>query len=94
MVIEHDLDIIKMADHLIDLGPDGGRDGGMLVGEGTPEQIAKLNTPTGLALKETAESTNRDHLQSRLTSKYTRKVKHHDIVVKNALTHNLKKCRC
>ena len=94
LVIEHDLDIIKMADHLIDLGPDGGRDGRIVVGEGTPEQIAKLNTPTGLALKETLESKNRDYLQSRLSSKYNRKVRHQDIVVKNASTHNLKKCRC
>ena len=41
IVIEHDLDIIKMADHIIDLGPEGGEEGGVIVGEGTPEQIVK-----------------------------------------------------
>ncbi|MFC9688962.1 excinuclease ABC subunit UvrA [Kribbella sp. NPDC056951] len=40
LVIEHNLDVIKTADWIIDLGPDGGRRGGTLVGEGTPEEIA------------------------------------------------------
>src|SRR4029079_17096391 len=40
LVIEHTLDVIKTADWLIDLGPDGGRRGGTLVAEGTPEQAA------------------------------------------------------
>ncbi|GAA0585192.1 excinuclease ABC subunit UvrA [Kribbella sandramycini] len=40
LVIEHNLDVIKTADWIIDLGPDGGRKGGTLVGEGTPEEIA------------------------------------------------------
>jgi excinuclease ABC subunit A len=40
LVIEHNLDVIKTADWLIDLGPDGGRRGGTLVAEGTPEQVA------------------------------------------------------
>ena len=90
LVIEHDLDIVKMADHLIDLGPNGGRDGGTLVGEGTPEQLAKLDTPTGSALKEVLAPVIHGHLHPKLTANYSRKVKHKDIVVKNALTHNLK----
>ena len=40
LVIEHNLDVIKTADHLIDLGPEGGSGGGMVVAEGTPEEIA------------------------------------------------------
>ncbi|MBM3304447.1 MAG: excinuclease ABC subunit A [Candidatus Aminicenantes bacterium] len=40
VVIEHNLDVIKSADHVIDLGPEGGRDGGRLVAQGTPEQVA------------------------------------------------------
>jgi excinuclease ABC subunit A len=40
LVIEHNLDVIKMADHVIDLGPEGGDRGGTLVVAGTPEQVA------------------------------------------------------
>ena len=39
VVIEHNLDVIKLADHIIDMGPDGGRKGGHLVASGTPEEI-------------------------------------------------------
>jgi excinuclease ABC subunit A len=41
VVIEHNLDVIKTADWLIDLGPEGGVKGGEIVAEGTPEQVAK-----------------------------------------------------
>lgn len=44
LVIEHNLDIIKMADHLVDVGPEGGRDGGMIVCAGTPEQLIAKHT--------------------------------------------------
>ena len=52
LVIEHNLDVVKTADWVIDLGPEGGRRGGRVVGEGTPEQIAQLDTATGTVLKE------------------------------------------
>ncbi|GAB3922492.1 excinuclease ABC subunit UvrA [Kribbella albertanoniae] len=53
LVIEHNLDVIKTADWIIDLGPDGGRRGGTLVGEGTPEEIAANPASyTGEFLKE------------------------------------------
>ena len=42
VVIEHNLDMIKVADHIIDLGPEGGEGGGLIVAEGTPEEIAKV----------------------------------------------------
>ena len=42
LVIEHNLDVIKTADHIIDLGPEGGDQGGFLVAQGTPEQVAKV----------------------------------------------------
>ena len=41
VVIEHNLDVIKTADYLIDLGPDGGEGGGRVVAEGTPEEVAR-----------------------------------------------------
>ncbi len=53
LVIEHNLDVIKVADHIIDLGPDGGVNGGTVVAEGTPEEVAKnKNSYTGEWLKK------------------------------------------
>jgi excinuclease ABC subunit A len=42
IVIEHNLDVIKTADHIIDLGPEGGDEGGKVVGTGTPEEISRI----------------------------------------------------
>jgi len=53
VVIEHNLDVIKTADHIIDLGPEGGDKGGYVVGTGTPEEIAEEEgSYTGEFLKE------------------------------------------
>ncbi len=41
LVIEHNLDIVKVADHIIDIGPEGGKGGGMIIAEGTPEHVVK-----------------------------------------------------
>lgn len=46
IVIEHNMDVIKSADYIIDLGPGGGRDGGKIVATGMPEDIVKIKTPT------------------------------------------------
>ena len=52
IVIEHNLDVIKVADHIIDLGPEGGDKGGTIVAEGTPENVAKVKESyTGQFLK-------------------------------------------
>lgn len=53
LIIEHNLDLIKTVDHIIDLGPQGGDEGGMIIAEGTPEEIAKCkDSYTGIYLKK------------------------------------------
>ena len=57
VVIEHNLDVIKTADWVIDLGPEGGDDGGTIVAEGTPEQVSKVRgSYTGMFLKKMLKS--------------------------------------
>lgn len=51
IVIEHNLDVIKCADHIIDVGPEGGRDGGQILSTGTPEEIALTSSHTAKFLK-------------------------------------------
>ncbi len=56
LVIEHNLDVIKVADHIIDLGPFGGDKGGEIVASGTPEEIAEVKESlTGKFLKKKLE---------------------------------------
>ena len=57
VVIEHNLDVIKTADHIIDLGPEGGSGGGTIVATGTPEEVAACpESYTGQYLKRMLES--------------------------------------
>ncbi|MEG0381007.1 MAG: excinuclease ABC subunit UvrA, partial [Kurthia sp.] len=56
LVIEHNLDVIKTVDYIIDLGPEGGDKGGMIVATGTPEEVAKVSKSyTGRYLKPILE---------------------------------------
>jgi excinuclease ABC subunit A len=56
LVIEHNLDVIKTADYIIDLGPEGGNGGGTIVCQGTPEEVANVkNSYTGQFLKKVLE---------------------------------------
>ena len=53
VVIEHNLDVIKTADHIIDMGPEGGINGGQIIAEGTPEKVSMVKTSyTGKFIKE------------------------------------------
>jgi excinuclease ABC subunit A len=53
VIIEHNLDVIKYCDYIIDLGPEGGEEGGWIVAEGTPEEIAGVRqSHTGRYLKK------------------------------------------
>ena len=57
IIIEHNLEVIKCADHLIDLGPEGGQGGGQVIATGTPEQVAKVEASyTGAYLKTLLKS--------------------------------------
>jgi excinuclease ABC subunit A len=70
VVVEHNLDVIKCADHIIDLGPEGGEGGGNIVAEGTPEEIAACaDSLTGRFL---AEEFARSHKLERQSDKTAR----------------------
>ncbi len=58
VIIEHNMDVIKMMDHIIDIGYEGGRGGGMVVAIGTPEEVAKdKKSYTAKFLKKELENT-------------------------------------
>ncbi|MDE6165420.1 MAG: excinuclease ABC subunit UvrA, partial [Muribaculaceae bacterium] len=56
VVIEHNLDVVKQADYVIDMGPGGGREGGYIVATGTPEKVAEGDSPTAPFLREELQS--------------------------------------
>ena len=57
LVIEHNLDVIKIADYIIDLGPEGGDQGGQVIALGTPEEVSKNSKSyTGYYLKDILKS--------------------------------------
>ncbi len=72
VVIEHNLDVIKTADRLIDMGPEGGEEGGMLVASGTPEQVAAVEAShTGRFLRELVTPAASNGAPPRVTRKRT-----------------------
>lgn len=94
VVIEHNLDVIKTADWIIDLGPEGGRNGGRVIATGTPERIAKSKTSyTGQVLRDLFASMRGDS-QSSSSKKSTparlRSKRRKTISVVGAKQHNLK----
>ncbi len=64
LVIEHNLDVIKSADHVIDLGPEGGAGGGQILAEGTPEEVAQVKASyTGQYLKQMLSKSRRERVR-------------------------------
>lgn len=60
VIVEHNLDIIKNADYIIDMGPGGGKDGGRIMATGTPEEVALTDSPTSAFIKEELEHGKRN----------------------------------
>jgi excinuclease ABC subunit A len=90
LVIEHNLDVIKSADWILDLGPEAGKHGGQLVAQGPPETVAKLDTPTARFLKQALSGTA--SLQARSSSSPQSQISNlkSQISLKGARHHNLK----
>ncbi len=87
LIIEHNMDLVKTADWVIEMGPGAGVHGGQVVAQGTPEALAKLGTPTGKALKEALHP-----VYKYKTAKKTRPVSANEspIVVEGASQNNLR----
>ncbi len=101
LVVEHNLDVVKTADWIIDLGPEGGENGGRVIGTGTPEQIVDCaESYTGRALKPILErdrASSKKRTNGRLAPKKTKTTASRNgngaiksIVVQGAQQHNLK----
>lgn len=98
LVIEHNMDVVKTADWIIDIGPDGGEAGGEIVATGTPEQIAHLDTPTGHAVHEALHRNPAEkiahaienHKHNRLRKKERTETEIREITVLGAEQNNLK----
>ncbi|HYX66223.1 MAG TPA: excinuclease ABC subunit UvrA, partial [Burkholderiales bacterium] len=91
IVIEHNLDVIRSADWILDLGPEGGAAGGELVCEGTPAQVrAHPSSHTGKALREYEQKIGTDHVFSREAKEPAGRYLGNAIRIHNAREHNLK----
>ena len=93
IIIEHNLDVIRSADWIIDLGPEGGEAGGLLIAEGTPEQVREHPTShTALALREYEAVMNKVHgvQEPRPKAWRTRPTFSNDIQIVNAKENNLR----
>jgi len=98
VVIEHNMDVVKTADWVIDLGPEGGAGGGEIIATGKPEAIAKMDTPSGHAIHEILTNDPKAKIKLALkTAKANIKRKEeqgdttiHDITILDAEQNNLK----
>lgn len=87
LVIEHNLDVIKSADWILDLGPEAGKHGGQLVAQGSPETVAKLDTPTASFLKGALNPAGSSYYQP---TTLNAKPASNSITLRGARHHNLK----
>jgi excinuclease ABC subunit A len=105
IVIEHNIDILKVADWLIELGPDAGANGGQIVAQGTPKQIAKTKCETAIYLREALDerptsnvqlsTSNKDLQVAEPKSSYNSQLtSQNSLLVKGAREHNLKNISC
>ncbi len=97
VVIEHNLEVIKCADYVIDLGPEAGDEGGLVVAKGTPEQVAQIDeSHTGKFLRETLRGSKKasfeidDETESLRIAEQSPHFSNHSIQVRGAREHNLK----
>jgi len=93
IIIEHNLDVIRSADWLIDLGPEGGEAGGLLVAQGTPEEVRQHpSSHTALALREYEQAMGKVHgvEEARVKAWTTKPAFSNLIQIVNAKEHNLK----
>jgi excinuclease ABC subunit A len=88
IVVDHDLDVMRAADHIVDLGPGAGRDGGRVTATGTPEAIAATQTKTGVALSYRLALSRQGKTQSE------RRAVAGALVVERAKEHNLREVSC
>jgi excinuclease ABC subunit A len=94
VVVEHDLDVIRACDWVIDLGPGGGPHGGEIVAAGTPEDVAATDTRTGIALRENQTGRREDGKLGGRESFPPSRPPVQSISVSHAREHNLKEVSC
>ncbi|GAB6185507.1 excinuclease ABC subunit UvrA [Thermopirellula anaerolimosa] len=100
VVVEHNLEVIKTADWIIDLGPEGGEEGGRIIAEGTPEQIAERSASytgrflrpllAGQTVPAVKDSADREQFFRSLKADGKQAAAHRKIVIRGAAEHNLK----
>jgi excinuclease ABC subunit A len=84
IVVDHDLDVIARADHVVELGPEAGARGGTVVAEGTPEDVARADTRTGRALRAVGS------VQHKVAATKLKKIVPAALTVTRAREHNLR----
>ncbi len=91
IVIEHNMEVVKTADYILDLGPEGGEDGGLIVASGTPEAVAKIKTSyTGQALQKALQPTRSRYKAVKKNGRAKTKGWIRQIEILGARQHNLR----